>query len=76
MVSDSFSGMFSELRQVTLEEAEKKCEEKNIYWGGECSAKNFTEDQLKELFTKFTEEIYKKVGYRSVKGQFLSFRCS
>ena len=51
-----------ELRQVTLEEAENKCKESNIYWGGECSAKNFTEDQLKELFTTFTQEIYKKVG--------------
>ena len=59
----------TELRQVTLEEAEKKCKESNIYWGGECSAKNFTEDQLKELFTTFTQEIYKKVGICTVKEQ-------
>lgn len=49
-------------RQVTLEEAKNKCSEEHIFWGGECSAKNFTEEQLKELFTTFTQEIYKKVG--------------
>ena len=51
-----------DLREVTLEEAENLCKEKNIYWGGECSAKEFSEDQLKNMFTKYTEEIYKKVG--------------
>ena len=49
-------------RQVTLEEAKKKCEDEKIFFGGECSAKNFTEEQLKDLFTVFTQEIYKKVG--------------
>ena len=46
-------------REVTLEEAENICKERNIYWGGECSAKDFIEEQLKEIFNKFTEEIYK-----------------
>ena len=55
-------------RQVTTEEAENICKEKNIYWGGECSAKDFTEEQLKDMFTKFTEEMYKKVGTNIVKG--------
>ena len=55
-------------RQVTTEEAENICKDKNIYWGGECSAKDFTEEQLKEMFTKFTEEMYKKVGTNIVKG--------
>ena len=55
-------------RQVTAEEAENICKDKNIYWGGECSAKDFTEEQLKEMFTKFTEEMYKKVGTNIVKG--------
>ena len=36
--------------------------------GGECSDKDFTEEQLKEMFTKFTEEMYKKVGTNIVKG--------
>ena len=55
-------------RQVTTEDAENICKEKGIYWGGECSAKDFTEEQLKEMFTKFTEEMYKKVGANNSKG--------
>ncbi len=38
-----------------------------IFWGGECSAKDFTEEELKEIFTKYTQEIYKKVGTNIVK---------
>ena len=57
-----------ESREVTSEEAENYCKEKNIYWGGECSAKDFTEDQLKEIFTKYTYEIYKKVGANKSRG--------
>ena len=52
-----------DLREVTLEEAENLCKDTNIYWGGECSAKEFTEEQLKDMFIKYTEEIYKKVGF-------------
>ena len=36
-----------ESRTVTTEEAENLCKERGIYWGGECSAKDFTEEQLK-----------------------------
>ena len=54
-------------REVTIEEAQNLCKERNIYWGGECSAKDFTEEQLREIFTKFTEEIYKKVGNNILK---------
>lgn len=57
-----------ESREVTSEEAENYCKEKNIYWGGECSAKDFTEEQLKEIFTKYTYEIYKKVGANKSRG--------
>lgn len=58
-----------ESREVTLEEAENICNEKKVYWGGECSAKDFTEKELNELFTKYTEEIYKKVGQNIIKAQ-------
>ena len=58
-------------REVTLEEAENICKDRNIYWGGECSAKDFTEEQLREIFTKFTEEIYKKVGNNIAKGSII-----
>ena len=49
-----------ESREVTTEDAENLCKEKNIYWGGECSAKDFTENELNDIFTKYTQEIYKK----------------
>lgn len=58
-----------ESREVTLEEAKGKCDDQKIFWGGECSAKDFTEEQLREMFTTFTKEIYKKVGTKIMKGQ-------
>ncbi len=58
-----------ETREVTTEDAENLCKEKNIYWGGECSAKDFTENELNDIFTKYTQEIYKKVGVNIVKAQ-------
>jgi small GTP-binding protein len=61
-----------EVRDVTEEEAQKLCKEKNIYWGGECSAKDFSEEELRNIFTKYTQEIYKKVGVNIVKGEMVS----
>ena len=55
-------------REITSEEAESFCKEKDLFWGGECSAKDFTEDQLKEIFTKYTLEIYKKIGATESRG--------
>ena len=60
------------LREVTEEDAKNICKEKNIYWGGECSAKDFSEDELKQIFTKYTQEIYKKVGINQTKGEIVS----
>ena len=56
-----------ETREVSLDEAEEICKKDDIFWGGECSAKDFSEDKLKEIFTKYTQEIYKKVGTNIVK---------
>lgn len=55
-------------REITSEEAENFCKEKDLFWGGECSAKDFNEEQLKELFTKYTLEIYKKIGKTESRG--------
>jgi Ras-related protein Rab-1A len=59
-------------RTVKTEEAESLCKDKNIFWGGECSAKDFTEEQLKDIFTNYTQEIYKKVGVNIAKGQLVT----
>jgi len=48
-------------RMILKEEAEKICTQKGIYWGGECSAKKFGENQFKEIFTKFMIQIYLKL---------------
>ena len=61
-----------EARDVTEEEAQKLCQEKNIFWGGECSAKDFSEEELRNIFTKYTQEIYKKVGVNIVKGEMVT----
>ena len=37
-----------EKRAVLYEEAQRICLEQGIYWGGECSAKTFDENQIKE----------------------------
>ena len=49
-------------RQVEEDEAQAKCEENSIEWGGECSNKDFTEDQFKEIFAGFVKIIHKKMG--------------
>ena len=61
-----------ENRQVTLEEAENKCKENGIVWGGECSAKNFSEEEFKDMIKKFSEQIFQKVGYISNKGEIVN----
>ena len=48
-------------RAVLIEEAQRICSEQGIYWGGECSAKTFDEDQIKEIFEKFMKQVYLKL---------------
>ena len=48
-------------REVLYEEAQRICLEQGIYWGGECSAKTFDNDQIKEIFEKFMKQIYLKL---------------
>ena len=49
-------------RKVATELAEEKCKQFNIIWGGECSAKDSTMEDLKEQFETYTREIYNKIG--------------
>ena len=56
-------------RKVTVEEAEEKCKEFDIIWGGECSAKDFTVEDLKQQFEKYTREIFNKIGYNIVRSK-------
>ena len=49
-------------REVLAEDAEKICSENNILWGGEFSAKNFNDNQIKEVLENFIKEIFIKLG--------------
>ena len=54
------------LREVTTEEAQKKCEDYQIEWGGECSNKDYTKEQYEELFKDFCKIVYDKIGFNIV----------
>lgn len=56
-------------RDVTTEEGENKCKENGIIWGGECSAKSFSEEEFQKLFQKFSELIFQKVGRVTNRGE-------
>ena len=53
-------------RCVEEEEAEKQCKDKGLVWGGECSIKDFSCSDLKELIKGFTKQIYEKIGQKKV----------
>lgn len=52
----------SGLRKVPTELAEKKCEELNVFWGGELSVKDSSLEELTEKFKDYTKEVYKIIG--------------
>ena len=56
-------------RCVSEQEAEDKCKKQNLFWGKECSAKTFSEEDFKNMFKSFVEKIYQKVGTKDKKKQ-------
>ena len=56
-------------RETTEEEAKQKCEENNLLWGGECSAKTNSDSELLELIKGYVKKIYEKVGPKIVTKQ-------
>ena len=63
-------------RAVTVEEAQKKCKELELEWGGECSSKDFSDDKYKELFKEFIIKIYNKIGYNKIQRETISISNS
>jgi small GTP-binding protein len=49
-------------REVDIDEAQSKCEEYGLEWGGECSNKDFTVEQYIEIFKGFINILFKKIG--------------
>ena len=56
-------------RCVKEEDAEAKCRENKLIWGGECSAKTFSSEDLKELLKNYIQKIYEKLGPKTVSQQ-------
>ena len=54
-------------REVNKEDAESKCKENKLEWGGEISNKECTEEQFKEMVAGFIKIIYKKNGDKKEK---------
>ena len=48
-------------REVNKEDAESKCKENKLEWGGEISNKECTEEEFKEKVAGFIKIIYKKM---------------
>ena len=62
-------GVEEKIREVSEEEAKKICEENNLLWGGECSAKINSDHELMELIKGYVKKIYEKVGPKTVTKQ-------
>ena len=62
-------GVEGKVREIDVKDAQQKCEENNMIWGGECSAKNFTDSQLIDLLKQYVKKIYEKIGPKIVKKQ-------
>jgi small GTP-binding protein len=56
-------------RCVETNEAIEMCKENNMIWGGECSVKINTEEDLKGMIKTYIKHIYSKVGAKEVKNQ-------
>ena len=57
------------VREISEDEAKKKCEEYNILWGGEINIKTIGINELLELFKGYVKKVYEKVGIKPIKKQ-------
>ena len=62
-------GVDGKERVIEEDEAKSNCEKNKLVWGGECSAKTFSADELKELIKGYIKKIYAKVGPKDMKKQ-------
>ena len=57
-------------REVKEEDAENFCDENSINWGGECSCKDFSQEQLKELLLNSFKKYVEKFGVKEAPDSF------
>ena len=50
------------LREVSIEEVKNKYESSGIIFGGEVSAKDFSDEQLLDIIKNFTITLFNKIG--------------
>ena len=62
-------GVEGRTRAVEENEAITKCQETKLNWGGECSAKTFSDVELKNLIKGYIIKIYEKVGSKNTGNQ-------
>ena len=58
-------GVDGKTRAVEESEAKGKCQEYKINWGGECSAKTFSDSDLKNLIKGYVVKMYEKIGSKN-----------
>ena len=58
-------GVDGKTRAVEESEAQSKCQEFKLNWGGECSAKTFSDSELKNLIKGYVIKIYEKIGSKN-----------
>ena len=51
------------LREVSEQEAMDFCEKNGIIWYGEVSSKTISNEELEEMLTKISKQLYEKIGF-------------
>ena len=51
---------FPEKREVEEDDAIEFCNKQGLIWKGECSSKNFSDENYKKIFSEFAKELYEK----------------
>ena len=63
-------------RTVNSEEAEEVCKNLKLNWGGECSIKEMTNEELNDKFKELVKQIYKDIGDPGVNKNMTSKKIS
>ena len=59
-------------REVTYDEALDFCDKNGVIFKGECSSKNFTDENFKQIFVECAKELYVNVGYNKIERETIS----
>ena len=54
------------LREVTEKEAIEFCEKNDLKWLGEYSSKDISKEELKEMLTNISKQLYETIGFNKI----------